>query len=455
MNTRTNVSMAVRAACVAALAALVASCNRPSGTGAAEATSIRVPAGAVQEPHDHQSAAGNVQEGAREPSDLDRPVDELFSATCEHGKKTFECDACRYGVGVVRAPTTLFSGGLLQIETVVRERVEIPLVLTGEVRFDERRVTHLSTQAEGTIRQIHVALGDSVKKGQALVEIESIAVGEAQGAYLEAQTVQRLARRNYERLAALRKEKISSEKEYLQATQEWEAAEIRSDGALRKLTRLGMDATDAAALDQASARGRLLLRAPADGTVLTLHAVPGEVAKPDQALATIGDNAVVWVWADLYERDIARVTRQQLQKKLRATVTVKAYPGEEFPGTIDFVSPAMEEASRTVKVRVEVKNPDGRLLAGMFATVKIFMAGDDEALVAPMAAVLEDEGRSFVFVRHHGDYYVRRPVSPGRTWGNRVEIVSGLQDGQAVVAEGSFLLKSDVLRSKMGAGCAD
>ncbi len=115
----------------------------------------------------------------------------------------------------------------------------------------------------------------------------------------------------------------------------------------------------------------------------------------------------------------------------------------------------MEESSRTVKVRVEVANEDGRLLAGMFANVKLFLPGADEALAVPRGAVLEDEGRSFVFVHHQDDYYVRRPVTVGRTWAGWVEIREGLQPGQAVVAEGAFLMKSDVLRSKMGAGCAD
>ena len=424
-----------------------ASSGEPQTAGHAGAVAQKGPA--------NRTAGSQLEHGTRDRSDLDRPVEELFAARCEHGDSTFKCDECRYQVGVVHAPRSLFLGGLLHTETVVRERVEMPLALTGEVRFDERRVTHVSTQAEGIIRASHVALGDPAKKGQVLVEIESIAVGEAQGAYLEAQSILRLARRNYERLATLRREAISSEKEYLHATQEVEAAEIRAESALRKLTRLGMDVTDAATLEEASARGRLLLRAPADGTVLMLHAVPGEVAKTDQALATIGDNGVVWVWADLYDRDISSISRELLKRTLRAAVTVTAYPGEEFPGTVDFVSPAMEETSRTVKVRVEVTNPDGRLLSGMFATLRVLLTAADETLTVPKAAVLDDEGRSFVFVHHHDDYYLRRPVAAGRTWGNRVEVVTGVQEGDTVVAEGSFLLKSDVLRSKMGAGCAD
>jgi cobalt-zinc-cadmium efflux system membrane fusion protein len=383
---------------------------------------------------------------AKEPSDLDRPLAELVALTCEHGQKTFECDKCRYQIGFVRAPASLAQGGLLKTAKVERQEVAVPVALTGEVRFDERRVGHVSSQVEGIIKRVHVALGDQVRKGQPLVEIESVAIGEAQATNLEAQGMLKLARRNFERVSELRKETISSETDFLQAKQEIEAADIRAQGARGKLTRLGT---------ASGSRGRLVLRAPMDGAVLVMHAVSGEVARSDQALVTVGDNTSVWVWADLYERDIATVKRGQAAGKLAASVSVKAYPGEEFAGTVDLVSPAMDESSRTVKVRVEVKNPDGRLLAGMFAAIKLFLPGTDETLAVPRNAVLEDEGRSFVFVHYQGEYYVRRPVTTGRTWAAWVEIKKGLAEGQIVVDEGAFLMKSDVLRSKMGAGCAD
>jgi membrane fusion protein, heavy metal efflux system len=380
------------------------------------------------------------------PSDLDRPVDALAALACEHGKKTFECDKCRYQIGFVRAPDSLAQGGLLNTAKVERHKVAVPVALTGEIRFDERRVGHVSSQVEGIIKRVHVALGDKVKKGQPLVEIESVAIGEAQASSLETQGLLKLARRNFERVSELRKENISSEKEFLQAKQENDTAEIRAQGALGKLTRLGTVGNN---------RGRLVLRAPMDGSVLVMHAVSGEVARGDVALVTVGDNTAVWVWADLYERDIATVKRGQAAGKLAASVSVKAYPGDEFAGTVDLVSPAMEESSRTVKVRVEVKNPDGRLLSGMFAAVKLFLPGTDETLAVPRNAVLEDEGRSFVFVHYSGEYYVRRPVVTGRTWATWIEIKKGLTEAQTVVDEGAFLMKSDVLRSKMGAGCAD
>ncbi len=383
--------------------------------------------------------------GDDEKSDLDRPLDELFGMTCEHKKKTFECDECRYEVGVVRAPSALTEGGLVKTAKAERQKVAVPITLTGEVRFDERRVGHVSSQVEGVIKKVHVALGDRVKAGQALLEIDSIAVGDAQSASLEAQAMLELARRNFDRVSALRKENIASEKEFLEAKQELEAAEIRARGASGKLARLG----------SGGPRGGLALRAPMDGTVLVMHAVSGEVVKSDEPLVTVGDNTTVWVWADLYERDIAAVRRGQAAQKLGATIAVKAYQGQEFPGIVDMVSPAMDESSRTVKVRVAVDNSDGSLLSGMFAAVKLFLPGTDETLAVPRDAVLEDEGRSFVFVHHHDDYYVRRPVVVGRTWAGFIEVKNGLEPEQTVVADGAFLMKSDVLRSKMGAGCAD
>ena len=415
------------------------------------------------EGHEHEGPephkAASVHEGHEhdddETSDLDRPVAELLAATCEHNLKTYECDECRYEVGVVKTDVSLFDGGLLKKTKAEKRAVAAPLKLTGEVRFDDRRVAHVSTQAEGIIKAVHVTMGDKVRRGHALVEIESVSIGEAQAAYLEAVGMLALSKRNHARLDALRKEGISSEKELLSAKQEFDAAQIRTGGAFGKLKRLGMSTYAARGLTQKTATGRLVLRASVDGTVLDIHAVAGEVARADTSLATVGDNSSVWVWADLYERDIALVTREQAKQPLAATVQVKAYPGQEFAGTVDFVSPSMSESSRTVKARINVPNPDRRLLAGMFAQVKVFIPGDRQVLAVPSKSVLEDEGRSFVFVHHEGDYWVRRPVSAGRTFAGMTEITRGLTGSEVVVTNGAFLLKSDVLRSKMGAGCAD
>jgi cobalt-zinc-cadmium efflux system membrane fusion protein len=186
-----------------------------------------------------------------------------------------------------------------------------------------------------------------------------------------------------------------------------------------------------------------------------MHAVPGELVKPEESIVTVGDVSSVWVWADLHEDQLGRVLDAQRGGRLRAEIAVKAFPETSFPGSVDFVGPTMDERTRTVKVRVAAANPEAKLRAGMFASVRIFLPGAEEALAVPRSAVLSDEGRAFVFVHHQGDYWVRRPVEPGRKWLDWVEVKGGLAGSETLAADGAFLLKSDVLRSKMGAGCAD
>ncbi len=400
---------------------------------------------------EHGGEAGKV-------SDLDRPVDELFAESCEHGRKTHACDECRYGVGVVRVPEKLVLDGLVKSATVGRGRLDVPVPLTGEVRFADKRVTHLTPRTDGVVREVRVALGQKVDAGQPLLEMESVSLGEAESAWLETEASQRLARRAFERQAKLREEGISSEKEYLLARQEAEAAGIRSQAAADKLRRLGLSPQEIEALGRAGpagARGRLVVRAPASGTILEMHAVPGETVKSDQSVFTIGDLSVLWVSADVYEAQVQQVLSHEGHGDMRAVVTAKAYPDHEFPASVDFVSPSMDEKTRTLKVRVGVRNPDGRLRAGMFVNVLLYLPSGDEVVVVPRVSVLADAGRSFVFVRHHGEYWVRRPVEVGRASGEIVEVRKGLSGGETIATEGCFLLKSDVLRSKMGAGCAD
>jgi len=402
------------------------------------------------EGHGHEGAEAKV-------SDLDQPVEALLARSCEHGVKTYRCPECRYEVGVARVPKAMLDDGLVKTSVAARRKLEAPLALTGEIRFDERRVTHIAPSTEAMVRAVRVSLGQRVQAGAALVELESVALGEAQSQYLEARGALELARRAAERAESLHQEQIASEKEWLQARSDHETAEIRTRAAREKLVRLGLSAAEVEGIPArggSAGRGTLVLRAPTAGVVLEMHAVPGELVRPDQSILTVGDLSDLWLWADLYEDQLGRVVAVE-QASLRAGVTVKAYPGEVFPGTVDFVGPTMDEKTRTVKVRIAVKNPAGRLRAGMFAAVQLYLPGEEEALALPRSAVLSDEGRSFVFVHREGEFYLRRPVRTGRASVDWIEVTSGLAGGETVVTSGAFLLKSDVLRSKMGAGCAD
>ena len=112
----------------------------------------------------------------------------------------------------------------------------------------------------------------------------------------------------------------------------------------------------------------------------------------------------------------------------------------------------MDEHTRTVKVRVQVSNEHGKLKPGMFAKVKAVITSKRKSAMVPRESVLSDEGRSFVFLHHKDDLWARRGVEVGLAQGPLMEIVSGLDGNETVVTSGAFMLKSDVLRGKMGAG---
>jgi cobalt-zinc-cadmium efflux system membrane fusion protein len=420
--------------------------DRGEVASAGEAT---VPAPA-SEPAGHEGEADEV-------SDLDRPLDDLLGDQCEHGSRTYECDECRYEVGVVKvAPDLLDEDGPLQTARAVRRSREESVAHNGEVRLDEERAAYLSPRTAGTVRSILVDLGADVRRGQVLFTVDSPEFAEARSAYLISQASLKLAEGTLERERDLYEKKVCPRKDLLEAEAARDEAAATSHAARERLLACGLTAQEIASVsandDESTA---LPVKAPFDGTVLERNLSLGAMVEPGQELLLLGDTSDMWVWTSLYERELAGLLREEAKGTVLAHIEVPAYPDRSFSGRVERVGGIVDEATRTTKVRVVVENPDGLLRAGMFARVHLHGDGVGQALAVPAEAVLEDEGRAFVFVPTLPPYFVRRPVMTGSSWDGWVEITQGLTDGDIVVSRGAFVLKSDVLRSKMGAGCAD
>jgi cobalt-zinc-cadmium efflux system membrane fusion protein len=185
--------------------------------------------------------------------------------------------------------------------------------------------------------------------------------------------------------------------------------------------------------------------------------VSGEMAEPGKDVMLLSDLTTVWVWANVHSRDLARLLAAEKRGPVAVGITVAAFPDRQFQGALDYIGATMDERTRTVKVRATVRNPELELRPGMFCEAAISLANGkaEEVLAVPRSAVVADEGKSFVFKHWKDDFYVRQDVRKGRDFFGMIEILGGLQAGDTVATEGTFLLKSDVLREKMGAGCAD
>ena len=407
--------------------------------------------------HEAEKADEHAGHGHGAAGDLDKGIEELFAANCEHGVKTHQCEECRYEVGVVKVPQDLIDSGLVSVSDVSRRNFDSEIGMTGEIQFDKQKIAHLGPRVAGVVLSVKVDIGDQVKTGQTLVVLESVELAEAQAAYLEALAGKHLAQKTHDRQKALYEKKISSEKDFLEAQQQFESASIQANSARQKLLRMGLSksaVSNLAKTGHAAATGRLPVAAPFAGRVLELHAVRGELIEPGAEMVLFGDTSSLWVWIDLYEAQLAAVNSALTEKGLPVTVSVRAWPNERFMGYVDYVGNVMDEQTHTIKSRVVLDNAHGKLKPGMFANVALGIDSAQGRIAAPSSAVVSDEGREFVFVRQQGDYFVRRPVTKGRQVDGFVELLDGIDEGQTIVVAGTFLLKSDVLRSKMGAGCA-
>ena len=203
----------------------------------------------------------------------------------------------------------------------------------------------------------------------------------------------------------------------------------------------------------------LPVHAPISGRVVEKHATLGELATPESTLFIIGDLGHVWIWIDVYERDLAGVHLDD-----GVEVTVESYPGRVFSGEVTYLSPAVAAETRTVRARIDVENPEGLLRPGMFADVRLIDPHTEAAaasLVVPDGAIVRSGGDTFVFVpapepggEHAGARFEARPVTVGRHEGGWVEIRSGVEAGEEVVTEGAFFLESELAREELGGGHA-
>jgi cobalt-zinc-cadmium efflux system membrane fusion protein len=321
-------------------------------------------------------------------------------------------------------------------EAEVHERIEV----TATIQANQDKLAHVAPRVPGRIVAIAAKLGDRVKAGQTLASLDSIELGEAHSAYLQAESQFKVAQADFERAETLHADQIVPQKDYLRSRAEQEKARASLRAAADKLRLMGVTPAHTE-----TAISVFPVSAPFAGTVIEKKdAVLGELAHPEKSLFTVADLSTVWIEASLFEKDLGKV-----KTGASVGVTVAAYPNEVFKGRLTYISSVMDKESRTIKARVEVLNADGRLKPDMFATAAIETATTGKALTVPTNAVLLLEGKKAVFVREK-EGFEKREVDLGDNLGGRVVIKGGIEEGEAVVVEGGYALKARMLKSKIG-----
>lgn len=330
----------------------------------------------------------------------------------------------------------------VKVERIEAQRLGDTVVVTATIQPDADKVARVAPRIEGRITAAPAKLGDRVRAGQVLAMLDSVEVGAAHAAWLQAQSELRIAETDFERARALNAEEIIAHKDFLRAQSERDKAAVALRAASDKLHLLrGSPAAGGSAVSG------FAVSAPFAGTVIGKKATLGELGRPGEPLFTIADLSSVWILADLPEATLARVGIGA-----NAKVSVSAYPGETFAGRVHHIGAALDKDTRTVAARIVVPNADGRLKPEMFATATIEVAGDKRELLSlPDAAIVLMQGQPTVFVYEQGAYEMR-VIEPGERSGGRTVVKNGLRAGEQVVTAGAYALKARKLKSMLGHG---
>lgn len=333
----------------------------------------------------------------------------------------------RSGIVVARAAKGVFVGGI---------------ELLAEVNLNPDKVAHISPLMAGQLQRVDVTLGDAVAADQPLAQLRSVDLGQARAALGRTNALRDVARKTMQRQERLRREGISSERSLLEAQLAYAQASAEREAAQSRLNVFGV---------KGGAGSDMALTSPIAGVVLERHATRGENVTPEDTLFVVADVSRVWVIGNAYEPQIARIAPGMV-----ASLALNAWPGQVWTGKVDHIGAAMDEQTRTLPIRVELDNPDGRLRPGLTGTLRLAAASEAElAVLVPREAVQQVEGRPSVFVPADAPgSFIARPVRVGREDATSVEIISGLQAGELVVIKGAFVLKSEQMRSELGHGHA-
>lgn len=338
------------------------------------------------------------------------------------------------------------------VQTATTRSVGRELRVPGTVEPNTERTTDVTSLVAGRVQSVSARLGDRVGAGQSLATIFSPDLANAQTRYLSQRALLQAEQQKLDRTARLVEIGAASrqELEEIRAARQALATEVES--ARENLRLLGLSVARINALANASqVSSTVTVPAPVAGEITERIANPGLVVDTTTKLFTVSDLSTVWITAAVAERDLAAV-----RIGTTAIVNIPAYADEAVQGRITYVGPSIDPATRTAAVRVEARNPGGRLKLGMFVNLRLGDIVAATAVAVPRTSVQTVGDRTVVYVvsPNQPETFSERDVVLGDRTGDEIQIRSGLRAGEQVVVEGSFALRAERERTAPMASAA-
>lgn len=337
------------------------------------------------------------------------------------------------------APAAPRAAGQVETAVVQLKPVQPELVLVGKVAYGEDRYSKISSPLQGRVVEVRAHLGDRVKAGDTLLVIDSPDITAAYSEFVKeasdleyATRAQELAKELYATKALALKDLKQAENDLIKARAEFRRAKER-------LLSLRIPAAE---LDKPLAQQRITsrfeMKSPLTGTVVERTVTPGQSVGGDvgQVLFTVADLDRLQVVADVYERDLALVKVSQV-----ARVNVEAYPSTDFGAVVASIGDVVDPNTRTIKVRAWVDNQEHKLKPEMFARLRLDVGDALPFLAIPKEAVVEIDGKHFVYLVDVGEKYVKKEVKVSSVSAEFVRVLEGLTPGERIVTKGAVLVK--------------
>ncbi len=318
---------------------------------------------------------------------------------------------------------------LLQIESAVNAAVGDEIKLTGIVSFDENKVVKVFPFSSGQVLHINASLGDYVHKGQQLATIRSADIASNYADLSSAGNDVSIAKRVMENAEQLYKNGISSQKEYLEAKENYQKS-LANAGKIRSQIQINGGG-------RTSPNGIYVVSAPRSGYIVEKLINAGNFIRNDNnsSLFTIGDISDVWVWANVFETDISKVTTGS-----EAKVTTVAYPDRTFTGKVDNVSQFLDPVTKVMKVRIVLPNPGNVLKPEMFANISISDVENRTLVTIPTSAVISENGKNFVVIYTNQNDVAVQEIKIYKTFNDKTFLLSGVLPDQKIITKNQILV---------------
>jgi cobalt-zinc-cadmium efflux system membrane fusion protein len=364
---------------------------------------------------------------------------------------------CRQPLPVVRLASARLARQVgIETAPVVEESHAHKLTANAETAYDANRYAEVSPRVAGFLREVRVDLGKTVGRGDVLAVVDSAEVSAAKTQIISAHAAAALAKVTYDRTKSLARSGSVASKNELEALTALNQAQAAAMDAEQKLRNLGFDDAELERIVREKDTKNLLdVVAPIGGAVVARHAVKGEAVQATTQLFAVADTSTMWLWVDVYESDIAKVKPGQAVS-FSISGTDPEGAGHAFDGKVTWVGTEVNPTTRTTRIRAELANANGRLRANQFGQAVIQVGAEHKAVVVPKRAVQKNEGVDVVFLPEgEGIYRPQRVVTRPTDRDDVLEVAWGLKPGQRVVTKGSFLLKTEIMKGAIGAGCCE